>query len=137
MVTVQVSAAGLQAIMSNLKSQAREIFTNVENAKAAISNVYTQGSRLLGLLLGNLEKTAWVQNVMAVQQVIMAGISMKMVIAQAAASFAQQNYISGAILTTIAGTMGYNLAAAEIAKIQADRLMKKLESMQLLRESMI
>lgn len=137
MVQVQLQAHGVQALMNSLKAQAKAIFTDVDNAKAAISNVYSQGSRLLGLIMSNLEKTAWIQQVMAVQQVIMAGISLQMVITQAAAAYGAGNFVQGALLTGIAGTMGYNLAAAEVAKQQAAANMRKLEGMQLLRESML
>lgn len=121
--TIQVDANTSQADakLDALKQRVNQINTQTENARSVVSKTFSDGTRLLNLMLVNIQQNQAVQAIQAAQQVIQTAISINTIRIQATASFAAGNIFSGSVLTAAGIALGFNLIAARMAEAQAKR----------------
>ena len=109
------------AVAARVEAKIHQINESTARANAVVNSTFSDGTRLMNLILANIQQNQAVQAIQATQQVIQTAISINTIRLQATAAFAAQNYFSGVVLTASGIMLGYQLIAARMAEAQAKR----------------
>lgn len=137
MVSIKIMAddTDAQSKILRIDSKVKTLNRDIEISKENIRHVARQASRFVGMILGQMERTAAVQAIQAAQTAVMAGISLRLTLQQASAAWAAGSYVQAGILTATAGLMAYSQADALRAESEAKRQEAYINSINKWRES--
>ncbi len=127
MFTVQADFSIVNNQMDALRNRVLQFNQEVSSANASANKAFSDGTRLLNVILGGLKNNAIAMKIQAAQQVVQTGLTLSTTIAALAVARQTGNVFGATSLSASAVSLTANLIASQIASQEAERRSRTLE----------
>ncbi len=125
--TVQADFSIVNAELDALRGRVIGINAQIASTNIDMNKSFSDGTRLLNVILGNLQNNALAMKIQAAQQVVQTGVTLTSTLAAITVAKATGNIFGVVSLSAAAVSLTANLVAARIASQEAERRSRDLE----------
>ena len=125
--TVQADFSIVNAELDALRGRVIGINAQIASTNIDMNKSFSDGTRLLNVILGNLQNNALAMKIQAAQQVVQTGVTLTSTLAAITVARATGNMFGVVSLSAAAVSLTANLVAARIASQEAERRSRDLE----------
>lgn len=133
--SVDANTTNADAKLEKVLQKAMQVDNAINVVKSKVNQAYTDGTRLLNVLLSNMRENQVAMQVQAAQQVLQVVVSLATTASMIAVAKASGNWLGVAALSASSISLAGNLVAAQFAQMEVTRHTRELERLNLVREA--